>query len=157
MTEKDQNAYFVDLLCQIKKLAADYYRLTGRPLGVTGEIAEYEAIRLLHLTPAIVRQAGYDAIRHDNGSETKVQIKGRCLHCSPKKSGPRLGEINLLKEWDVVMFVALDMELEATAIYEVGRETLTKLINPIEDDPNSAKSKIPVRKFVQNANQIWQR
>ena len=43
-------------------LAREYYRLTGKPLGITGEVDEYEAARILsvELTPA--RQAGYDAI-----------------------------------------------------------------------------------------------
>ena len=43
-------------------LAREYYRLTGRPLGITGEVDKYEAARILgvELTPA--RQAGYDAI-----------------------------------------------------------------------------------------------
>jgi hypothetical protein len=48
------------ILCDAKKLAQEYRTLTGKPLGITGEVAEYEAARLLgvELTPA--RQAGYD-------------------------------------------------------------------------------------------------
>src|SRR5438874_1729828 len=55
----------LDLLQRAKLLAKEYYQLTGRPLGVTGEIAEYEAVRLLGpisprfgipaLTPCAVR------------------------------------------------------------------------------------------------------
>jgi hypothetical protein len=42
------------ILRQAKTLARDYYRLTGKPLGVTGEVAEYEAAHILRieLTPA---------------------------------------------------------------------------------------------------------
>jgi hypothetical protein len=32
-----------ELLHEVKSLAREYYELTGKPLGVTGEIAEYEA------------------------------------------------------------------------------------------------------------------
>lgn len=45
----------------------EYRRLTGKPLDITGEVAEYEAARVLgvELTPA--RQAGYDATETRNG------------------------------------------------------------------------------------------
>ena len=33
------------ILAAAKALAADYYQLTGKPLGVTGEVAEYVAAR----------------------------------------------------------------------------------------------------------------
>ncbi len=33
-----------ELISQVKRLAKKYYRLTGRPLGVTGENAEYKAV-----------------------------------------------------------------------------------------------------------------
>jgi hypothetical protein len=57
----------VDILRTAKHLAKRYRALTGRPLGLTGEIGEYEAIRLLGLTPAVVRQAGFDATRSQHG------------------------------------------------------------------------------------------
>ena len=31
------------ILATVKPLAAEHYRLTGKPLGVTGEVAEYVA------------------------------------------------------------------------------------------------------------------
>ena len=65
----------VAILAQAKKLAQEYRVLTGKPLGITGEVAEYEAARLLgvKLTPA--RHAGYDAT---DGDGRRFQIKGRC-------------------------------------------------------------------------------
>jgi hypothetical protein len=51
----------VELLGDVKHLAREYRELTGRLLGVTGEVAEYEAARLLGVELAPVRQAGYDA------------------------------------------------------------------------------------------------
>ena len=52
-----------ELKAEAKALAARYYQLTGKPLGITGEIAELEAAELLGLSLADARQAGYDAIR----------------------------------------------------------------------------------------------
>jgi hypothetical protein len=59
---KDAEQLF-ELLGSVKPLAARYYRLTGRPLGITGEVAEYEAARLLGVELSPVRQSGYDATR----------------------------------------------------------------------------------------------
>ena len=36
-----------EILRQAKRLAQEYYWVTGKPLGVTGEVAEYECARLL--------------------------------------------------------------------------------------------------------------
>src|SRR6266516_4523855 len=98
----------MDLLREAKQLARQYYTLTGEPLGVTGEVAEYEAARLLDigLTPA--RQAGCDALEKVKGKIEKVQIKGRCLqeNCKP---GQRLGSIRTNHEWDSVLMVLLDL------------------------------------------------
>jgi hypothetical protein len=43
----------MEILREAKRLAREYYELTKKPLGITGEVAEYEAPRLigLELTP----------------------------------------------------------------------------------------------------------
>ena len=41
------NERVLEILRDAKALAREYYQLTGKPLGVTGEVAEYEAARLL--------------------------------------------------------------------------------------------------------------
>jgi hypothetical protein len=38
-----------DVLLRIKSLACEYYELTQKPLGVTGEVAELEAAEKLGL------------------------------------------------------------------------------------------------------------
>ena len=48
------------ILKQAKKLAQRYRALTGKPLGVPGEVAEYEAAQHLKLEVVPARQAGYD-------------------------------------------------------------------------------------------------
>ncbi len=114
-----QSALNLDLIGELidgaKDIAKRYRALTGRPLGITGEVAEYEAARLLGLELAAVRQAGYDAIRRIGGAEERLQIKGRCrLSNNP---GQRLGRLDLDKEWDAVLLVLLDTDLEPISIY----------------------------------------
>lgn len=49
----------IEILRQVKLLATEYHDLRGRPLGVTGEVAEYEAV-------SPVRQPGFGALpSHD--------------------------------------------------------------------------------------------
>lgn len=88
-----------------KKLATQYRLLTGRPLGITGEVAEYEAARLLGLELAAVRQAGFDAVRKKGSCVERFQVKGRCA--LSKNPGQRVGKIDLKKEWDSVLLVLL--------------------------------------------------
>lgn len=110
----------LSILAEAKRLAQRYRELTGKPLGITGEVAEYEAARILgiELTPA--RQAGYDAIEMRNGQPVRIQIKGRCVlpGCKP---GQRMGALDIKKEFDAVLLVLLDENLEAMAIYEAPR------------------------------------
>ena len=107
----------MSLLRQAKKLAQRYYARTGKPLGVTGEVAEYEAARILGVELTPPRQAGFDALERKGTMVRKLQIKGRCLqkNCKP---GQRLSSIRTNHEWDAVLMVLLDHNFDATEIYE---------------------------------------
>lgn len=69
----------MQILGEAKVLAQRYRTFTGKPLGITGEVAEFEAARLLRLKLVEARQAGYDAARIENGVLHRLQIKGRCV------------------------------------------------------------------------------
>src|SRR5271157_4032095 len=91
-----------DILRKVKPLAIEYYRLTKRPLGVTGEIAESLAAELLGLTLGDARSIGYDAKR---GTE-RIQIKGRAIGKGAKHG--RMSRIKVDAEYDAVVLVLLD-------------------------------------------------
>lgn len=46
-TLRGNEARVREILAAVKPLAAEYYRLTGKPLGVTRELAEYVAAEIL--------------------------------------------------------------------------------------------------------------
>lgn len=117
----------LEILAEAKKLAQQYRALTGKPLGITGEVAEYEAARILgvQLTPA--RQAGYDAIETHDGQAFRLQIKGRCV-LEGSKPGQRMGAIDIQNEFDAVLLVLLDSNFEATAIYEATRQAVIEAL-----------------------------
>lgn len=104
------------VLRDAKVLAQRYRSLTGKPLDITGEVAEYEAAHILNLELTAARQAGYDAIEKCGDGERRLQVKGRCIlsNCKP---GQRLGSIDVTKNFDAVLLVLLDDNFDATAIY----------------------------------------
>jgi hypothetical protein len=118
----------LEILQQVKKLAQEYRALTGKPLGVTGEVAEYEAARLLGLELTAARHEGYDALERANGVIRTLQIKGRCLQPG-SKPGQRLGRIDVRKDWDAVLMVLLDANLEAVEIYEADRVAVLEALS----------------------------
>jgi hypothetical protein len=142
------------LLREVKLLAREYDELTGKPLGVTGEIAEYEAARILKVELAPARQSGYDAVRVVKGRTQRLQIKGRRLTPSSKAS-QRVGSIGLKKEWDVVLLVLLDQDYEPTAIYEAGRRALKAALEKPGSKARNERGALAVSQFRSIGRQIW--
>ena len=143
------------LLADAKVLAQKYRALTGKPLGITGEVAEYEASRVLgvELTPA--RQVGYDAIETVDGAVRRLQIKGRCLlkDCKP---GQRLGSIDVKKDFDAVLLVLLDENFNATSIYEADREDVLRVLAEPGSKSRNERGALGVSKFKSIARLRWQ-
>lgn len=110
----------MNILRDTKRLAQKYRRATGKALGITGKVAEYEAARLLGLRLTEACQAGFDALEYREDTARRLQIKGRCLlhGCKP---GQGIGSIDVAKEFDAVLLVLLDENFDATEIYEADR------------------------------------
>lgn len=145
----------VELLGEAKRLAKEYRELTGRPLGVTGEVAEYEAARLLGVELSAVRQAGYDAVRKTpGGRRQRLQIKGRCI-LPGSKPGQRVGGIDLTKKWDVALLVLLDEQFEATAIYEASRAKIRTALTAPGSKARNERGQLAVSKFVAIGGKVW--
>jgi hypothetical protein len=146
----------MDLLGEAKKLAKEYYALTGKPLGITGEVAEYEAARILgiELTPA--RQDGHDAIERTSHSIRYLQIKSRCLqpNCKP---GQQLGSINVNKTWDAVLLVLLDDHFEAREIYEAERSAVLEALSTPGSKARNERGQLGVSKFKAIGKLRWRR
>jgi hypothetical protein len=144
------------ILRAAKKLAQDYYALTAKPLGITGEVAEYEAARILGLELTTARQAGYDAIEQSNDSIRRLQIKGRCLPPNCTRS-QRLGSIDVTKDWDAVLMVLLDERFDATEMYEAERPAvLAALVSPGSKARNE-RGQLGVNKFKAIGRLRWRR
>jgi len=73
--------YSVDkLMIEARKIAAEYRKTTGKPLGISSEIAKFDAARLMGLELVDQSQTGgFDAIGKDERVGQLVQIKGRAI------------------------------------------------------------------------------
>lgn len=145
-----------ELLATAKLVAQEYRELTGKPLGITGEVAEYEAARILgvQLTPA--RQAGYDAVEQRNASIRRLQIKGRCIHGGASKS-QMVGSIDTSKPFDSVLLVLLDAEFNAFEIYEADRDAVLSALAVPGSKARDERNVLPVSKFKKIGYLRWAR
>lgn len=153
MTENDP---VLAILAEAKRLAQEYRRLTGKPLGITGEVAEYEAARILgvRLTPA--RQAGFDATEELNGIMRRLQIKGRCV-LEHSKPGQRLGSIRIEKEWDAVLMVLLDANFDAVEMYEAERPAVVEVLTAPGSRARNERGAMAVSKFKSIGRLRWRK
>lgn len=145
-----------EILAEVKRLAAEYYLLTGKPLGVTGEVAEYVAAELFGLRLVPPRTAGYDAIRATpDGDGQRVQIKGRAY--DPRSGGSqRIGTIKADSACDVVMLVLLDnTTLDPVEIWEAPFSVvLARLLEPGSKARNE-RGALSVGDFKRLGARIW--
>ena len=148
------NKRLLELLAETKVLAKEYYDLTGKPLGVTGEVAEFEAARLLNLELVEARMAGYDALELVDGRELKVQIKSRRILPSSLPS-QMVGSININHNWDTLMLVLLDEHFNATGIWEAPREALLTALAVPGARARSERNALSVGKIKQLGIKRW--
>jgi hypothetical protein len=146
----------LDVLNDAKLLAKRFRKLTGKPLGITGEVAEFSAANILGLELSEARQAGYDAIKKENGKEIKIQIKGRCI-LNNAKPGQRLGSIQLNKEWDTVLMVLLDEDLEVISMYEAERSAVEEALLAPGSKARNERGALGVSKFKSIGRIVWER
>ncbi|MCF6283124.1 MAG: hypothetical protein L3J28_13140 [Candidatus Polarisedimenticolaceae bacterium] len=146
--------YAVDkLIAQARQLAADYRRTMGKPLpGISNEIAEHDAIRLLKLEPKPEGEMGYDAI-NPRKNNCRIQIKSRTIF-DETKTGQRIGQIKMEQEWDSVVLVLMNKEYEPYEIYEAKRDDLEESAN--KSSSNRAKrGALSIARFKIIGHLVW--
>lgn len=149
-----ENKRIMELLAKAKKIAREYRELTGKPLGITGEVAEYEAATLLELDLTPARHAGHDAVRKRDGR--KYQIKGRCVLDVSKKS-QRMGRIKTGGDFDAVLLVMLDADFNATEIVEADRDPVIAALQSPGSRARNERGQLGVAKFRSIGHSIWKK
>ena len=141
-----------EILAAVKPLAVEFYRLTKKPLGVTGEIAEYIAAEMLGLKLVEARTQGYDALRGDE----RIQIKGRAFSKTASKS-QRISRIKLDAPCDTVLLVLLDNEtLDPTEMWEAPYKDVCECLSrPGSKSRARGALGVPAFKALDNARRVW--
>lgn len=139
------------LIEQARSIALAYRRLTGRPLGVTGEVGEYEAIRRLGFQLAPVRAAGFDAV---DAEGRRFQVKARCLPEGASRA-QRLGSIKIDSPWDAVLLVLMGEDLVATEIWEADRVAVVRALSAPGSKARNERGALAVSKFKSIGRLVW--
>lgn len=136
---------------EAKIIAKKYRALTGKPLGITGEIGEFQAAELMGWELAEARTPGYDAIAPGG---RKVQIKARCV-LNGANPGQRVGSIKLAHDWDTVALILMNEDFEPLEIFEADRKTITAEIELPGSKARNERGSLGVYKFKQISRRIW--
>jgi hypothetical protein len=109
----------VRLLKEANSLAREYYSLGGKPLGVTGEVAEYEAAREFLVLNSLQR-GRLDMTRLS-------ALTARQRSCKSKGVVYRK-TVNRESDWNAVLMVLLDHEFNALENYEAERPEIVSTL-----------------------------
>lgn len=141
------------LLAQAKAIALEYYRITGKPLGITGEVGEYEAAKRLNLTLVEARTPGYDAIWKGE----RIQIKTRAIADFRRLGGQKIGSLKAKDAglWDALVLVLLDMSFEPRRIYKCPRLSIDILLGKTESNARK-RGQLAVSEVVKSSELVWQ-
>lgn len=156
MTNPPAAVYSLErLIDEARRLAAEYRRATGRPLpGVSSEIAEHDAARLLGLVLCEDRSQGIDALGQGDRDGLRYQIKGRVLF-GEKRGTQRIGELKLDKPWDRLALVLLDDAYQPMEIYEADRSEVEAALAESEGSSRRNRGALSVARFRHLARLAW--
>ena len=150
--------YSVDkLIGEARRIAAEYRRATGKPLaGVSSEVCQHDAALLLDLDLLKTPVVGYDAIGRGRRDGLRVQIKGRAIF-DENKSGQRIGQLRLEQEWDSVVLVLMDDNLDPFEIHEASRAEIQAALEDVTSSKRSKRGLMSVAKFKAIGHLAWTR
>jgi hypothetical protein len=140
------------ILERARKAAIDYYKITDKPLGITGEVGEYLGAKELGLKLAKAREPGFDA-KDKKGN--LIQIKSRSIPNSKKLTGQRMGSIRLDHPWDKVLLVLMDENFKAVAMHIANRPEIEKALKKPGSKARNIRGALAITQFRKIAKQVW--
>ncbi|MCP4934980.1 MAG: hypothetical protein GY927_12430 [bacterium] len=147
----DKQKRIAEILDQVSLLASEYGKLTGKPLGVTGEVGEYKVSCLLDLTLTPPRQPGHDAT---GVGGRKYEIKSR-ITGKPIKRSKRTSKINIDDQWDAALLCCLDDDLQPICIYEADREAVLQALLKPGSKARNERHTLSISQFISIGRCVW--
>ena len=149
------HADIIQLKHDAKALACKYYAITGKPLGITGELAELEAAELLNLELTDARTPGFDAYRTRDGVRERIQIKGRAVDASDRYRG-RCPSIKCGDQFDYVLTVLLDRQtLDVLEIWEASESAVDARLSAPGSKSRNERASMGLNQFKSIATKVW--
>ena len=143
------------LLDEAKASAIRYRQLTGKPLGITAEVAEYEAARHMKCCLLPARNPGHDII-DSNGK--RVQVKGRVIYNNKTQKVPTIAPSTPSKPWDYILLVLLDDQYCAYEIYKLDENLLEEFLAKPRLNGSSRNRSVSVLKFKEwSGDPVWKK
>ena len=138
------------LITEARRLASEY----RKALGISGEIAEFDAAEKLNLELCQNRPGGYDAIGKGPREGKRIQIKGRAVF-DELKSSQRIGQLKIEQEWDSIVLVIMDENYNPTEIYEADRAIVEQAIEESASSKRNKRGAMSLAKFKKIAELVW--
>jgi hypothetical protein len=150
-----RNAAIKSLLGKAKALAIQYYQLTGKPLGITGEVAEYEAAEKLGLVLTDARYPYFDAYCDQPDGRQRFQIKGRAVAETDKYRG-RVPSVTCDGDYEAVLLVLLNKKTyDAIEIWRAEREAVKSRLETPGSKARNERNSLAITQFKSIAKKIW--
>ena len=142
-------------MADAKALAIRYYDLTGKPLGITGELAEMQAAELLDLELTDARTPGFDAYRMRSGKAERIQIKGRAVDGLDRYRG-RCPSIKCGDQFDYVLTVLMDRRsLDVLEIWEASEAEVQARLQAPGSKARNERNSMGLSQFKSIAKKVW--
>ncbi len=143
-----------EIMDEVRPLAAQYYRLVGKPLGITGEMGEYMAADLLGLELTPARTAGYDAIRLGPRGPERLQIKSRALAHASRPG--KVGQIKRYADCVAVLLVIMDVRtFQPLEIWEAAYPAVEAALDRKPITKGRERGALNIHTFKGLGRRIW--
>lgn len=142
------------LMAETRRLAAEYRRTTGKVLAVSGELAVFDAARLLGLEAVSQEGLGYDVLRGNGPGPRRLQVKARVIF-DEARGGQRLGALRTDQPWDAVLLVLMDETYEPVEIWEAERLPLLAAVEASAASARAKRGPLSVARFKHLGRLLW--
>lgn len=148
------SVFSIDKLMQeTRRLAAEYRQSTGQTLPISGELARYDAARLLRLSPLTTPLKSVDFKGLEGPlAEQLIQVKSRVIF-DEHKSGYRIGQLNLGADWQICALVLYEANYEPFAIYIATQADIAESLQ--KRLASSARGQMSLAQFKRLSTLVW--
>lgn len=136
---------------ETKMLASKYYKLTGKLLPVSNELACFYTKKILGFKSVDNIEKGVDLLGVNLWQDFKIQVKSRII-LDKKQSRLMIGQISSDGTWDCILLVLLNQEYEPFEIYIAPRNLIMQNIS----ERKSKRGSISIAKFKSISKKIWE-